>query len=1179
MAAEAIGSLFAKDISRRIEEVIKVDQADEEIILDEISEYVVTDSIRAYYDLILERYRETPNKPHEGIAVWVSGFFGSGKSSFAKFLGLALEDRTIKGQGAAELFGQRTGDPKIQVLLKNIGEHVPSDAVIFDVSTDRGIRTGDQRLTEIMYRLFLQRLGYARDLDLAELEITLEAEERLEEFKAAYRGLFEREWDEEKRKVVLAVQQASRVMHALEPDTYPTADSWRQSAMRRADVSPGLLAERCKELMRRRRPGRSLVFVVDEVGQFVARDVGKMLDLQAIVQSLGRVGRGRMWIVVTSQEKLTELVGGLDDRRVELARLMDRFPLQVHLEPSDISEVTSKRVLAKNAAAEKVLRELFSQHRGRLVSGTRLTAEFRLPELTKESFVDLYPLLPYQVDLIINVVSGLRTQGGATKHVGGANRTIIKLAQQLLIHPDVRLADAAIGALATIDQIYDLVSGNIASEVRGKIDAIRREVAHLLAQPVAKAICLLQYVQSVHRTAENIAAALHPAVDADSRLSEVKAALEELVRAQKVRLGDDGYRIPSPVEDDWERQRTGLSPKPADRARILEQAVEELWKPQPTCSFLQTKVFKAGLFLNGRQLVEGDVAFHLALADQGKELSDRLAEMRTRSQSETKSLFWVGGLDQAIDREIVEVHRSREIIKLKERSAQTRDESALVAEEKRRLSGHEGELRRRVRRALLSGSIFFRGNDRSPDDTAAEIRATAEQVLDQALPEVFDRFHEAAARTTKQDLDALMINENLRGLPPVFTRLNLLHDEGGKPVFNTDGGPLREILARIENRASYGEPATGRSLTDEFSREPFGWDFDVVRLLVIALLRAGKIEVTCQGKVIESALSLDARNSFPNNNLFRQASFRPKEGLDFPRVVDAYTQFKEAFGEDIPELEQSAVAAAIRGKVAECEAELQRVHNTLVQNALPGADVLASALDTMRAIRAGREDQAILAFNACHAELKEAIRRGGELAAKLHDPQLHDLRRARDALRRLWPEIRDGAGPEDPVRRHAEELEDLLSRESFFRELPAIDQHARAVETAFRQKHDEAAWERADAYAKALETLRATPGWNRLDADQQARISGPLTARATADGCDGASIAMLREQAEACGTYLQKAVDQLLQVIEGNRVARVSAGAYFAGGVESEEQLEQALVGLRQECLELIGAGKKVFLQ
>ena len=188
------------------------------------------------------------------------------------------------------------------------------------------------------------------------------------------------------------------------------------------------------------------MFVVDEVGQFVARDVQKMLDLQAVVQSLGVKGRGKHWVVVTSQEKLGELVSGLDDKKIELARLMDRFPLQVHLEPSDISEVTSRRVLSKNAAAQAALGKLFDEHRGRLTEHTRLTADIKLPELTRDSFIDLYPLLPYQIDLIIQVVSGLRTQGGASKHVGGANRTIIKLAQQLLINPAVNLADEPLGA-------------------------------------------------------------------------------------------------------------------------------------------------------------------------------------------------------------------------------------------------------------------------------------------------------------------------------------------------------------------------------------------------------------------------------------------------------------------------------------------------------------------------------------------------------------------------------------------------------------------------------------------------------------------------------------------------------------------------------------------------------------
>ena len=169
MTAMTIKDLFANDISRRIEEVIKVDQADEQIIRDELAEYVVTDSIRGHLTEVLESYWETPKKPHEGVAIWVSGFFGSGKSSFAKYLGLGLQNRTIGGVGAVKLLARRIGDAKAEVLLSNIAEQIPTEAVIFDVSTDRGIRTGNQSITEIMYRLFLQSLGYARDLDLSEL--------------------------------------------------------------------------------------------------------------------------------------------------------------------------------------------------------------------------------------------------------------------------------------------------------------------------------------------------------------------------------------------------------------------------------------------------------------------------------------------------------------------------------------------------------------------------------------------------------------------------------------------------------------------------------------------------------------------------------------------------------------------------------------------------------------------------------------------------------------------------------------------------------------------------------------------------------------------------------------------------------------------------------------------------
>ena len=1175
-----IRSLFANDIHRRIEEVIKVDQTDEEIIRDEINEYVVTNAIRSHFTGILDAYQETPNKPHEGIAIWVSGFFGSGKSSFAKMLGLAIANRLIAGQAAGERFGQRAGDNKLSVLLKAINEKIPTHAVIFDVSTDRGIRSGNQTLTEIMYGLFLQSLGYAKDLDLSELEIGLEEKGQLARFEEEYRRLFEKDWSAEKGKVAFALSEASRVLHSLDQETYPVADSWVKAVKNKADITPGKLAERAGELMKRRQPGRSLMFVVDEVGQFVARDVQKMLDLQAIVQSLGVKGRGKHWVVITSQEKLGELVSGLDDKKIELARLMDRFPLQVHLEPSDISEVTSRRVLAKNAAAQAALGKLFDEHRGRLTENIRLSADIKLPELSRDSFIDLYPLLPYQIDLIIQVVSGLRTQSGASKHVGGANRTIIKLAQQVLINPAVNLAEQPLGTLVRLDHIYDLVEGNIGSEVRAKIADLARKLSQPLAQPVAKVICLLQCVKSVHRSAENIAAALHPSVGADAQLTAVKEALRELEAAHQVRQGDDGYRIPTPAEDDWERLRNGINPKPGDSHRIYSELLSAFWQPQPSHTLFETRSFKAGLAIHGREAISGDLVFQLHLAEDGRDFERLAAELRTRSQQERKSVFWAIALNDSIDRETVQLFRSKEMLARKERETKGEDTPGLLDEERLRQRRHNDELRRLVRGACLAGRIYFRGNDRSPGDKAVDVGRTAAEVLGQVLPEVFDRFKEAAAKTTdvKKGTDALFTAENLQGLPAVFGSLGLLRDEKGKTVFRVETGPLKEVLDRIEERATYGDTASGRYLTDELAKEPFGWDFEVVRLLVMSLLRAGKIEATSKGQTLDSVTVVEAREAFSNNNLFRQASFRPKKGIAFEELVKAAEAFCETFGSEVRELNAGAVVLELRREVARNEDSVASALATLTAHRLPGGTMLDEALGQIKAILRGSEDNAIGTFNASHRAIKDAIRRAGELEQVLTEPRLHALERAQQARLVLWAFLRQEPDIADDLRTQAAALQDLLVRETFFKDLPAIEQHAWAIESEYEARYRDALEARLTAYQSAYEHLVKAPGWDEVAEPEQQRLA-ELFQRAMKREEERVPIPQIRADRDACDGRLRGAVTELRRIIDGERIATVDLGSYFAGGVETEEQLDAALNGVREECARLIGAGKKVIVQ
>jgi len=186
---QTIRDLFSRRIDRRIEEVIKVDQDDEETVLDELQEYVITESIGEHLTTVYKAIADAPSEPHEGIGIWVSGFFGSGKSSFAKIIGYTVGRRRVCGQSASQIVKEkaqreltnRQADA-LAAYLDVINTNVPTQAIIFDVSMDRGVRTANERITEIMYKALLRTLDYAEDFDLAELEIGLEADGLLTRF-------------------------------------------------------------------------------------------------------------------------------------------------------------------------------------------------------------------------------------------------------------------------------------------------------------------------------------------------------------------------------------------------------------------------------------------------------------------------------------------------------------------------------------------------------------------------------------------------------------------------------------------------------------------------------------------------------------------------------------------------------------------------------------------------------------------------------------------------------------------------------------------------------------------------------------------------------------------------------------------------------------------------------------
>ncbi len=232
----------------------------------------------------------------------------------------------------------------------------------------------------------------------------------------------------------------------------------------------------------------------------------------------------------------------------------------------------------------------------------------------------------------------------------------------------------------------------------------------------------------------------------------------------------------------------------------------------------------------------------------------------------------------------------------------------------------------------------------------------------------------------------------------------------------------------------------------------------------------------------------------------------------------------------------------------------------------------------MKAILRGSEDNAIATFNASHRSIKDAIKRAVELDQALSEPRLRDLDRAREALKTAWPFLRNEPDVSEDLRAKAAELEDLLARETFYRELPTIEQHASAIEAEYERRFDEALEARIAAYTQAFDRLAQTPGWEGIDKDQQQKLAAPFERGKMRDQ-ERVPIPQLRSELDACETRLQDAIAELHRIVDGERVATVRLGGYFSGGIETEEQLDAALAGIREECSRLIGAGKKVIVE
>lgn len=1238
-----IRDLLKRDLNEQIEEIIKVYQADEETVYHELTEYVATNRIREGYRTLLKAMADAPVEPHEGVGIWISGFFGSGKSSFAKNLGYVLANRTVRGHRAADLFKAQLDDPAISQLVDYINQRIPTEVIMFDVSVDRAVRNTNQKIADIMYTVLLRQLGYAQDFDLAELEIALEAEGKLDAFERLCQQREGKPWSEI-RISPMRLNRASTLLHEMDPRTFPAADSYAKSLYgRSADITVAKFVDRAFELMDRRRPGKALTFIIDEVGQYVAQSGEKIEDLRAVVERFGQVGRTRVrqrqsiapvWVAVTSQEKLDEVVAAIDARRVELAKVQDRFSYRVDLAPADIREVATKRVLGKKREAEPVLSQLFTQVRGQINTACRLENTTRASEVNEAEFAQFYPYLPHFIELSIDIMSGIRIQPGAPRHLGGSNRTIIKQAHEMLISPRTNLANKLLGALVTLDLIYELVEGNLSSERQKDISDITERFKGDSADGgwaarVAKAICLLEFVRDLPRTEANIAAVLVSQAGDNAPVPEVRAALERLEKHQFARHTEEGWKLQTAQEKQWDTERKAIAPKPVEQNAIRRDMLVDIFREPSLRTFRHPslpKNFDVGVTADGARLTTGAIPMAIVTADDASDAHRRVAEARDQSRmnEHANEIYWVYPLNADVDRLINEVYASGQMIGKYDVSGAQGERAAqwapLLEAEKRERDRLTRRLHDKLTDALAGGTAVFRGVARDGAELGRSLPEMLRKLFQDTLPDLYPKLELGARRLTGNETEEILKAARLNLLPQVFYGgehgLNLVIQEGQNYVVNHNAEIAQEILGFLKGQQQYGTRVTGKDLEQKFTGLGYGWDLDVTKLALAALLRAGAIEVTYQGRKFRNAQDPQSRTPLTSNPAFRAASFAPRESIDLRMLTAAVRNYEDLTGDDV-DVEEGAIADALK-RFAEAEIRLLLpIQAEIRANNLPGGAPLDEYYQILTSIQNGASDDCVRLLSGEGRSIKTLHQQMARIRALATPGNIAAIRQARRTLDEQWPQlVRDPSGQEQAER--AKTLHALLDGETLYDELGSMRDLTEHIASAYAERYQKIHGERFKAYSEAIDSIKGREEWTvvidtlKRPGDSTAAAAAaaaaradetlllPLTTRACeprANLADGtttclichAPISQIESDLAAVATYRAQALEQVAAVtnppertatgMESRPIHRVRAANFFGGSLSTEEDVQEALSRMRDELLRLIGQGARIIIE
>ena len=883
-----IQSMFKDDINRKINGVVKVDQDESSVLVQELNEYVITRELKKHFITFFNNYIESFNETTADIGVWISGFFGSGKSHFLKMLSYLLENKEVQGVKTVERFRAKFADDPATFMLIDRATKGRTDTILFNIDIEGSINKDKTAVLRVFAKMFYNYLGfYGENLKVAKLEQFIAKKGKTEEFRRVFEEKNGASWLESRDAYAFFEDDIVATLQEVLGMSEQAASNWFNGT-ETVETSIAQLVSEIKEYVDAQPRDFRLLFMIDEVGQYVGGDTDLLINLQSLVEKIGSECGGKVWVVCTGQEAIDEIIKA---RENEFSRIQARFKTRLSLSSSSADEVIQKRILLKTDEAEHDLEQLYAANDSvlrNLFSFTDAILDIKGYTGAGE-FAKNFPFVPYQFILMQKVFAEIRKHGNSGKHLSGGERSMLSGFQEAA----QKIEDKDEYALAPFYLFYDTVHTFLDSSIRRVIERCERAAIDgngIEPQDVdvLKLLYLVRYVDDVKANLDNIVILMADDIRLDkiTMREQVRGSLDRLMSQNYIGRSGDTYNFLTDEEQDIQRE---IKNTPVATADIVGRIAQMIF-----ADIYTTKKFRYGKYdFAFDQMVDGQAVGALTGGMMLRVLTvatDPTEKNELRLMVESAGRAVVVLAENPYYESLESAMKIRKYVKQRNVAQLPKSVQDIIRDQQDEAGKYELTAAENLKKAIAEAEFYVDGEH-------IEIKGgDAKSKIDQALEYLVAHVYSDLGLITKfAETDADIYK--------------ILH---GEEICLPGAEPNRDAAAKVEKyleiQFNQNLPTTMSDLQDRFQKKPYGWREIDIAAVVAMLIYDQKVTIKYGGATIQPS-DPKLPDMLRKKSEIGKTAISKRQVVSIQKIREVRDFLRDFFDEmDVPEDEDGLIA-------------------------------------------------------------------------------------------------------------------------------------------------------------------------------------------------------------------------------------------------------------------------------